>query len=71
MFPKLDARAIIKHFGGARNLADMAAKSGYIIKPKAMYKWAERGSIAGYMLIILAKVAKDNNMELNLERYVE
>ncbi len=70
MNPRLDAKKIVKRFGGRTELWRRLNAMGHHISVKTIEKWMERDSIPSNRLLVLMDLAKKEKSPLVLDRYV-
>ncbi len=66
---QLDAKRIVKRFGGRIELWRRLAAHGHHISVKTIEKWMERNSIPSSRLLILIDLAKAEKSPLDLDEY--
>lgn len=66
---QLDAKSIVKRFGGRIELWRRLAAHGHPISVKTIEKWMERNSIPSSRLLILIDLAKAEKSPLDLDEY--
>jgi hypothetical protein len=66
----IDARTIVKRFGGRMELYRRLTAIGHPISVKTIEKWMERDSIPTQRLIVLMKLANKEGRTLNLQDYI-
>ena len=67
----IDAKTIVKRFGGRMELYRRLTAMGHEISIKTIEKWMERDSIPTQRLIVLMKLAKQEGRNLNLQEYIK
>lgn len=65
----LDAKRIVKRFGGRIELWRRLSANGQHISVKTIEKWMERNSIPSARLLILMDLAKKEKLPLDLDEY--
>lgn len=66
----IDAKTIVKRFGGRMELYRRLTAIGHDISVKTIEKWMERDSIPTQRLIVLMKLAKTEGRTLNLQDFI-
>lgn len=67
----LNAKGLIKDFGGPTRTMRRLNSAGYKITRDTIVKWQSRNSISLPALMALAVVAKNDNQRFDLHEYVE
>lgn len=67
---QLDAKRIVKRFGGRIELWRRLAAHGHHISVKTIEKWVERNSIPSSRLLVLIDLAKKEKAPIDLDEYV-
>jgi hypothetical protein len=67
----IDAKTIVKRFGGRMELYRRLTAMGHDISVKTIEKWMERDSIPTKRLIVLMKLAKKEGRTLNLQDFIQ
>ncbi len=67
----IDAKTIVKRFGGRMELYRRLTAIGHDISVKTIEKWMERNSIPTQRLIVLMKLAKLEGRTLNLQDFIQ
>lgn len=67
----IDARTIVKRFGGRMELYRRLTAMGHPISVKTIEKWMERDSIPCKRLIALMELAKSEGRNLHLQEFIK
>lgn len=67
----IDAKTIVKRFGGRMELYRRLSAIGHPISVKTIEKWMERDSIPTKRLIVLMRLANKEGRNLNLQDYIK
>jgi len=67
----IDAKTIVKRFGGRMELYRRLSAIGHPISVKTIEKWMERDSIPTKRLIVLMRLANKEGRNLNLHEYIK
>lgn len=66
---QLDAKRIVKRFGGRIELWRRLAAHGHPISVKTIEKWTQRNSIPSHRLLVLMDLAKSEKSPINIEDF--
>jgi hypothetical protein len=67
----IDAKTIVKRFGGRMELYRRLTAIGHDISVKTIEKWMERDSIPTQRLVVLMQLAKSEGRSLNLHEFIK
>lgn len=67
---QLDAKAIVRHFGGRMELFRKLNARGHKISVKAIEKWTGRGNIPTPWIIKLIALSKEENNPITFENFI-